>query len=190
MRRCPQHGEVPPFWRPPRADYDSFAELVRLADSMPTYLPWPMSPGWTIADFGVVVAPLGPIATVTTTSGTSDADGAVELTIVAEDPGVGLGARCAGTAHLDPGDQVGRGNPPIAVRVEGRSVPLWAVETAADELLARSVFAGEAEGRWLWLVVRPAAAALLLRDPWLLADVTGFGPEALEMPFGGSRPTW
>ena len=24
----------------------------------------------------------------------------------------------------------------------------------------------------------------------LLADVTGFGPEALEMPFGGPRPAW
>ncbi len=57
-------------------------------------------------------------------------------------------------------------------------------------MLARAVFAGEADGRWLWLVMRPASAALLLHDDWLLADVTGFGPEALEMPFGGPRPTW
>ena len=59
-----------------------------------------------------------------------------------------------------------------------------------DDLLARAVFAGEADGRWLWLVMRPASAALLLHDDWLLADVTGFGPEALEMPFGGPRPAW
>jgi hypothetical protein len=52
------------------------------------------------------------------------------------------------------------------------------------------VFAGEADGRWLWLVMKPASAALLLQDDWLLADVTGFGPEALEMPFGGPRPAW
>ncbi len=52
------------------------------------------------------------------------------------------------------------------------------------------MFAGEAEGRWLWLVMKPASAALLLHDDWLLADVTGFGPEALEMPFGGPRPGW
>ena len=58
------------------------------------------------------------------------------------------------------------------------------------DVLARAVFAGEADGRWLWLVMRPASAALLLHDDWLLADVTGFGPEALEMPFGGPRPTW
>ena len=61
---------------------------------------------------------------------------------------------------------------------------------ADEELLARAVFAGEADGRWLWLVMRPASAALLLHDDWLLADVTGFGPEALEMPFGGPRPAW
>jgi hypothetical protein len=58
------------------------------------------------------------------------------------------------------------------------------------EVLARAVFAGESDGRWLWLVMRPASAALLLHDDWLLADVTGFGPEALEMPFGGPRPAW
>ena len=59
-----------------------------------------------------------------------------------------------------------------------------------NDLLARAVFAGEADGRWLWLVMKPASAALLLHDDWLLADVTGFGPEALEMPFGGPRPAW
>ena len=58
------------------------------------------------------------------------------------------------------------------------------------DLLAQAVFAGEADGRWLWLVMKPASAALLLTDDWLLADVTGFGPEALEMPFGGPRPRW
>ncbi|HYI52965.1 MAG TPA: DUF6758 family protein, partial [Microlunatus sp.] len=78
-----------------------------------------------------------------------------------------------------------------------RTVPMWLVDDLADESgatdedpLARAVFAGEADGRWLWLVMKPASAALLLQDDWLLADVTGFGPEALEMPFGGPRPAW
>ena len=68
--------------------------------------------------------------------------------------------------------------------------PLAELSAVEDELLARAVFAGEADGRWLWLVIKPASAALLLHDDWLLADVTGFGPEALEMPFGGRRPLW
>lgn len=192
------HGPTDPLWRPDVADYDSFADLVGRSDDMATYLPWPMSPGWSIADFGCVGT--GRMqATVTTTVGTSDLDGAVEVTIVSEEPGVGLGARCAGTTYDDPGPQIDNGPPAIHVRAGGRAVPLWLVEESVDgttsaakdnDLLARAVFAGEADGRWLWMVLRPASAALLLHDEWLLADVTGFGPEALEMPFGGSRPTW
>jgi hypothetical protein len=188
---CALHGSVRPLLRPQVADYTSFAELVGRVEELPTYLPWPMSPGWTIADFGCVSAPDRAVATVTTTVGASDLDGPVQVTVVTEEPGVGLGARCAGTTHDDPGHQVGVGMPAIRVRAGGRSVPMWAVDARDDDdVLARSVFAGEADGRWLWLVIRPAAAALLLRDEWLLADVTGFGPEALEMPFGGERPVW
>lgn len=186
---CLQHGDVEPLWRPERVDYETFAELVGRAGDLPTYLPWPMSPGWSIADFGCV-AGAGPSATVTSVAGMSDLDGEVEVSIVAEDPGVGLGARVAGSRHTDPGDQVGIGPPAVRVRAGGRTVPMWVVDVDSDDLLTRSVFAGEADGRWLWLVLRPASAALLLHDEWLLADVTGFGPNALEMPFGGPRPSW
>jgi hypothetical protein len=188
------HGRIDPLWRPVEVDYESFAELIARCDDLPTYLPWPMSPGWTIADFGCVGQDDQVRATVTTTVGTSDLDGPVEVTIVTEDPGVGLGARCSGTTYDDPGPQISNGPAAIHVRAGGRTVPMWLVDGTEDvpeeELLERAVFAGEAEGRWLWLVIRPAAAALLLHDDWLLADVTGFGPEALEMPFGGVRPEW
>lgn len=188
---CGVHGAIEPLWRPGVVAYEAFADLVGRVEDLPTFLPWPMSPGWTISDFGCVASPERARATVTTTVGTSDLDGPVEVTVVVEEPGIGLGSRCAGTTYDDPGGQVGHGPAAIRVRAGGRSVPMWPVDTPDDDdLLARSVFAGEAEGRWLWLVIRPAAAALLLRDEWLLADVTGFGPEALEMPFGGPRPTW
>ena len=202
---CSVHGPTAPLWRPNEADYDSFAELVGRSDQLPTYLPWPMSPGWSIADFGCVGDAGQVRATVTTTVGTSDLDGEVEVTIVSEEPGIGLGARCAGTTYDDPGPQISNGPPAVHVRAGGRTVPLWLVEDhqdqadvtvnptgelSGDDLLARAVFAGEADGRWLWLVMKPASAALLLHDEWLLADVTGFGPEALEMPFGGPRPAW
>jgi hypothetical protein len=203
---CSVHGPIDAFWRPEEADYDSFAELVGRIDDIPTYLPWPMSPGWSISDFGCVGGNGRVRATVTTTVGTSDLDGEVEVTIVSEDPGIGLGSRCAGTSYDDPGPQISNGPPSIHVRAGGRTVPMWLVDDHGEgpgpereltvahltdgELLARAVFAGEADGRWLWLVMRPASAALLLHDDWLLADVTGFGPEALEMPFGGPRPAW
>jgi hypothetical protein len=198
---CATHGRVDPLWRPHRADYDSFAELVSRSNDLPTYLPWPMSPGWSIADFGCVGSRDHVRATVTTTVGTSDLDGDVEVTIVSEDPGIGLGARCAGIPYDDPGPQISNGPPAVRVRAGGRSVPLWLVEDAPDEplagmghrdsdVLARAVFAGEADGRWLWLVLRPASAMLLLRDDWILRDVSGIGPPLVEMPFGGPRPVW
>lgn len=187
---CPSHGVVAPLWRPKKADYESFADLVNRVPDLPTYLPWPLSPGWSISDFGCVNGGDDASATVTSVHGSSDLDGEVEVTVVAEDPGVGLGARCAGTAYVDPGDQIGEGAPSVHVRVSGRTVPLWIVEAEHEELLTGVAFAGEADGRWLWLVMRPAPAALLLQDDWLLADVTGFGPEALEIPFGGARPGW
>ena len=52
----------------------------------------------------------------------------------------------------------------------------------------RSVVAGEAHGRWLWIVLRPASAILLLRDDWILRDVSAVGPPLVEMPFGGPAP--
>ncbi len=189
---CGRHGSVAPLWRSATSDYTTFAEVVRRAAELPTYLPWPMSPGWSIADFGCVAGDDGPaLATVTTTIGASALDGEVEVTVVTEEPGVGLGSRVAGAATADPGDAVGQGASSIRVRVEARPVPMWVLPSSDDDdLLARAAFVGEAGGRWLWLVMRPASAALLLRDDWLLADASGFGPEAIEMPFGGPPPAW
>ncbi len=189
---CAQHGSVVPLWRSATSDYTTFTEVVRRAAELPTYLPWPMSPGWSIADFGCVAGGDGPaLATVTTTIGTSALDGEVEVTVVSEEPGVGLGSRVAGTATAEPGDAVGQGAASIRVRVDAHAVPMWVLPSSDDDdLLARAAFVGEAGGRWLWLVMRPASAALLLRDDWLLADASGFGPEAIEMPFGGPPPTW
>jgi hypothetical protein len=59
-----------------------------------------------------------------------------------------------------------------------------------DVVFDRSVFAGEAGGRWLWLILRPASAALLLKDEWILVDLADLGPELIDLPFGGSPPAW
>ena len=199
---CTVHGRIEPLWRPAQADYDSFAELVGRSDDLPTYLPWPMSPGWSIADFGCVGTERVR-ATVTTTVGTSDLDGEVEVTIVSEEPGIGLGlalrrhdVRRPGAADQqratrDP--RAGRWTHGAAVAGRGRRGRVRAPRRRVRSTTTCSPVRcspGEADGRWLWLVMKPASAALLLHDDWLLADVTGFGPEALEMPFGGPRPGW
>jgi hypothetical protein len=194
--RCPVHGEVRTLWSPgdqSGVSYDGFADHLGAADGFPTYLPWPMSPGWSVTDFAVVGEPaVGRVwATVTCVSGTSELDGPVDVFVVAEEPGTGLGARCASTVRSDPGKEVGEGQPTVRVRIGSQAVPLWVISTSsADERFDRSVFAGEADGRWLWLVLRPASAMLLLRDDWILRDVSSIGPPLVEMSFGGPRPVW
>lgn len=186
---CSEHGPITPLWRPAEASYEAFGEHLHTAGAFPTYLPWPMSPGWSVSDFGVVAAEGRTRGTITCCSGTSALDGPVDVLVVAEEPGTGLGARCAGTRSTDP--EVGEGRPSVRVRIESQAVPLWPVSTSAsDPDFDRSVVAGEAGGRWLWMVLRPASAILLLRDDWILRDVSGVGAPLLEMPFGGPTPSW
>jgi len=189
---CRDHGRITPLWRSVVADYEAFADHVLRSAGMPSYLPWPLSPGWMVTDFGCVGEPGGACrASFVTCTGPSDLDGVVELTVVTEEPGVGLGARVASLARSEPGSEVGEGPPHARVRLEGRPVPLWTLLTSdADVTFDRSVFAGEAGGRWLWVVLRPASAALLLTDEWVLLDVADLGPELLELPFGESPPAW
>lgn len=192
--RCPVHGVVSrTLWRPEddaEISYDVFVDHLGTAGTFPTYLPWPMSPGWSVTDFAVA-SDDRTWATATCVSGTSELDGPVDVFVVAEEPGTGLGARCAGLDSSDPGREVGEGQPSARVRIGSQSVSLWIVSTAtSDDRFDRSVFVGEANGRWLWLVLRPASAMLLLRDDWILRDVSGVGPPLVEMPFGGPRPVW
>ena len=49
---------------------------------------------------------------------------------------------------------------------------------------------GEAAGRWLWLVFRPATAMLMLQDGWHLRQVGDLGVQMVELPFGGPGGSW
>ena len=81
------------------------------------------------------------------------------------------------------------GQPTVRVRIGSQAVPLWVVSTSsADDRFDRSVFAGEADGRWLWLVLRPASAMLLLRDDWILRDVSSVGPATGGDAVRGAAP--
>lgn len=191
---CPGHGVGPVLWRAGEPTYDAFVEHLATARDFPTYLPWPMAPGWMVSDFAVVTDPSGvPLATLTGVSGTSELDGPVDVLLVAEEPGVGLGARCAGLRAADPGHELGDQQPVVRVRIGSLTTALWPVSVSgvADSAeLDRTVLAGEAAGRWLWVVLRPAPAVLLMRDDWILRDVSGGGPLVLEMAFGGPNQAW
>lgn len=189
---CPEHGRTGALWRSDDPSYESFADHLRRTDGFPTYVPWPLSPGWALTDFAAVAdRPGGAHATLTCVSGVSELDGPVDVLVVTEEAGTGLGARCAGTRYDDPGSEIGARSPTARVRIGRQAVNLWDVSTSSDNgELDRSVLAGEAAGRWLWVVLRPASALLLLRDDWILRDVSGAGPHLVELPFGGHRPGW
>lgn len=190
---CPEHGVVRPLWRPAVPSYDGFVDHLALAESFPTYLPWPLGPGWQVTDFAVVPG----AASATSVAGTSEMDGPVEVTVIAEEPGVGLGARIAGTA--EPGAELGDGPPSARLKVDGMPVQLWPMSLLASEVdeqageWDRSVLVGEAGGRWLWLVLRPASAVLLVAarpSKWILREAGGLGMALVELPFGDAGGTW
>lgn len=189
---CPVHGPVATLWRPEEAAYDAFAEHLRAAGGFPTLLPWPLGPGWSVSDFGVVLGARDqPVATMTCATGSTEEDGPVDVLVVSEEPGTGLGARCAGLDHPEPGDAVAEGPPVARLRVDNLTASLWQVSTSsAVPEFDRSVLAGEADGRWIWVVFRPSAALLLVSDDWPLRDVSGLGASLLDLPFGGPTPQW
>lgn len=199
---CPDHGPVRPLWQPSEATYDGFVAHLDQAGAFPTYLPWPLSPGWEVTDFAVVGDERGASATLTCVSGPSELDGPVDVLLVAEEVGVGLGARVAGTPGGDPGAGLGEGPPDARLRIDNQPMPLWSLSTWTSEHdqapggrhverdWDRSVLVGEAAGRWLWLVMRPASAILLLHEEWQLRDVSGLGMALVEVPFGGPRTLW
>jgi hypothetical protein len=196
---CPLHGAVTPLWRSVRSEYDALVAHLDLAKPLPTWLPWPMPPGWHVTDFGCVALPGESASAVfTTCSGPNEPDGVVEVTVVTEEPGVGLGARIAEVTHTDPGREAVVGAPAARIRVDEGAAPLWPVPTVTDvadapadsSVLDRSVLVGEAGGRWVWLVLRPAPAALLLNAKWLLHDVSQLGPALVDLPFGAAPRAW
>jgi Family of unknown function (DUF6758) len=188
--RCPTHGEVVPLWRAVEPTYAAFADYLALARPFPTWLPWPMPPDWRVNDFGVVAVPeQKPAAAFLSFLGPTDLDGLVQMTVVTEEPGVGLAARCGGATYTDPGTEVGDGPPLARVRLEAMTVPVWPVTVSDGEsALDRLVLAGEAGGRWLWLVLRPATAVLLLNDLGALVDAATLGPQLVSLPFAENRP--
>ena len=109
---CLDHGAIQPLWRASAPGYESFAEYLVPASALPSLMPWPLTPGWTVTDFGCVGGGAREAkATFMACAGPSELDGVVELTVVSEEPGVGLGARCAGATRTDPGADLGEGPP-------------------------------------------------------------------------------
>jgi hypothetical protein len=159
------------------------AELLAQAPSraaVPLWVPLPVLPGWSVT--GLALAGderSGARGTVLALSGPCPLGGPGDMLLIAEEPGVGLGARYAGVADLDPSTVLQR--PPDAkVEAAGHPTALWRTDSAPD----RVAFVGEALGVWLYAVLWPPASELLLIEEVELRDLRDAAHVGEVLPLG------
>ncbi|MDX6349433.1 MAG: hypothetical protein QOF84_4223 [Streptomyces sp.] len=184
--QCDEHGAVHPLQPVVPPSVEALSVVVNRAH-VPVWMPWPLPVGWLFT--GVASAGddrNGGRATAVVCSGPGPLGGPGEMVLVAEELGVGLGARFAGIPGPDPGPQMCIGKPPAAkVIAAGRVTPLWHVAGVPAD---RAVFAGESFGLWLWAVVWPEEAGLLMYDELILTDLRDAGAEVELVPCGALSP--
>ena len=111
--RCDWHGEVHPLlpaFSPSREGLDGLLRTLRPGTAgVPAWLPWPLPVGWLVTGFaGAGDERTGVRACAVALSGPNPLGGPADMVVVAEEPGVGLGA--------GPG-RPGRGGPRGGVRL-------------------------------------------------------------------------
>ena len=181
--RCDDHGEVLPLQPPHPADPGRL-DLVASAAAVPVWLPWPLPPGWLVSGVRVVGDERDPHRAVAVAcSGPALTGGPADLVVVAEEPGVGLGARYAGLPAADPGPQIAEAPADSKVDAAGHPTPVWSLTAAED----RAAYVGEAAGLWLWLVAWPPAGWTVVHDDLRLIDLREPG-HGLDVPSGALSP--
>jgi hypothetical protein len=180
--KCGLHGQVHPL-RTVRSLTAEGIDALLLGAEVPVWVPWPLPMAWLVTGFGGAGdEQTGIRGCVVALSGPSPVGGPAEMLLVSEEMGIGLGAGFAGLDGPDPGTGFASGPSHGLVRYGHHQFPLWHVD-AAD----RAAFAGEVLGNWLWLILWPVAAGMLLVDPLELRDLRDPGQE-LDLPFGARSP--
>ncbi|WP_084000703.1 DUF6758 family protein [Actinomadura kijaniata] len=185
---CAVHGAVLPRQPAKRPGPEGLAALLHDV-RVPVWTPWPLPHGWLVTGFGSVGDErTGTRASAVALSGPNLVSGPADLLLIAEEPGIGLGAFHAGLPGPDPGAGFDTGPPHVKIEVcgpsatPGHTVPLWAVP-GED----RAVFVGEALGNWLWAVLWPAGAGVLMAARMSLLDLREPGME-VDLPYGAPSP--
>lgn len=180
---CDLHGAVHPLHVAARPAVEAVHRIAG-ASGVPLWAPLPLLPGWTLSGLATAGDDRGPAkATVLALSGPSPLGGPADLLLIAEEPGVGVGARYAGLGEIDPGTSVA-GQPEAKVQAAGHPTALWRSPSAED----RVAFVGEALGVWLWAVLWPPAAELVLIEHVILHDLRAVAHEAVDLPVGAASP--
>lgn len=163
--RCDEHGDVVPWHEATAAPAEALRQLAGSA-AVPVWAPTPMPVHWYVGGVGWAGDDrTGARATALATAGPSPVGGPADMVLVAESPGTGLGARLAGIDGTDPHQLDAL--PEAKVEAAGHPTALWPVRSPPD----RAAFVGEAGGVWLWILLWPADAALLLLEHLVLADL-------------------
>lgn len=176
--RCATCGDVEPLHCSVLPSHEQIAAVVP-GSRIPFWMPWPLPVGWLGTGFTWAGDDRnGARASLVSCGGPNPLGGYGELVIIAEEPGVGLGARWAGLPGLDPGERLATTTGPHArIHAAGHPTALWSIQ--ADD---RAVFVGEALGMWLWLILWPSSGALVY-DGLKLIDLRD-APRDLQIPLG------
>jgi hypothetical protein len=180
--QCDTHGAVHPL-QPVVQPTQELVRAVAAQAEVPVWLPWPLPRGWLVT--GLAVAGderTGARAAAVACSGPAPLGGVAELVLLAEEPGIGLGARFAGLDGPD-GGGIPDGRPPDAkLEAAGHPTAMWSLESPDD----RAVYVGEAHGCWVYAIVWPESAGFLLIDEFTLRDLRdGTVP---DLPLGALSP--
>lgn len=181
--RCEVHGDVEPVAPVGLPTHERLGRDLTAgpASDVPFWLPWPLPTGWLAT--GITHAGderHGVRASFVACTGPNPLGGPADLVIVAEEPGVGLGARWAGLDGPDPGSELATQTGSHAkIHAGGHPTALWCVNGKSD----RAVYVGEALGRWLWLILWPSSAGVLVADHITLMDLRD-APCDLNIPLG------
>lgn len=180
---CERHGPVHPLHVHAKPAVEALHKVASSC-AVPLWAPLPLLPGWTLTGLATAGDDRAPAkATVMALTGPSPLGGPADLLLVAEEPGVGLGARYAGLDEVDPGFTV-TGAPDAKVEAAGHPTALWRSPSADD----RAAFVGEAMGVWLWAVLWPPAAELVLLEHVVLHDLRHVAHESVDLPIGAPSP--
>jgi hypothetical protein len=180
--RCEAHGDVDPLRQVQSVSSEGLAGLLRNA-AVPVMLPWPLPAGWLVTGFAAAGDErTGTRGCAVALSGPNPVGGPGEMLLVSEDLGVGLGAYCAGLDGPDPGGGFTTGAPHAQVVFGNHELPLWHVDAPGC-----AAFAGELMGGWLWVLLWPDTAGVLLIESLPVRDLRDPG-QALDLPFGARSP--
>jgi len=181
--QCERHGAVAPFRQVSRLTPQTLASFAEQS-GVPVWSPLPLLPGWSVTGLASAGDSRSPAkASVVALTGPSPLGGPADLLLIAEEPAVGVGARFAGLDGPDPGTIPGR-VPDAKLEAAGHPTALWSFASAPD----RAAFVGEASGVWLYAILWPPAAELVLLEHVELHDLRHVTHTGIDLPFGAPSP--